>query len=251
MPKARGPPTLAERLRGPPPEAEAPGGPGPAAAAAGALRLEAGAAARLAELAAGGARACLAGPGAVAVAAEAGARPPAAAAPSLTPRESVARLDELAGDLLEALPEAAGRARQEGLVLEVFQVLLGTPSSGAVLASRTLALEKRQLLLQLLVQATRLAAGQGEGYWRMGSAQFETIVGWSNTLMNSLLTNSALALEDLLPSSASVRGALRDIEQFLDVCKPLSIPEKPAQLASQIQQASNYTVELLSLHVEK
>ena len=136
-------------------------------------------------------------------------------------------------------------------MLEVFQVLLGTPSSGAVLASRTLALEKRQLLLQLLVQATRLAAGQGEGYWRMGSAQFETIVGWSNTLMNSLLTNSALALEDLLPSSASVRGALRDIEQFLDVCKPLSIPEKPAQLASQIQQASNYTVELLSLHVEK
>jgi len=73
-------------------------------------------------------------------------------------------------------------------------------------------------------------------------------VGWSNTLMNSLLTNSALALEDLLPASASVRGALRDIEEFLDVCKPLSIPEKPAQLA---QQASNYTVELLSLHVEK
>ena len=69
--------------------------------------------------------------------------------------------------------------------------------------------------------------------------------------MNSLLTNSALALEDLLPASASVRRAMHDIEQFLDVCKPLSIPEKPAQLVSRAQQASNYTVELLSLHVEK
>ena len=85
----------------------------------------------------------------------------------------------------------------------------------------------------------------------MGSAQFEVVVGWSNTLMNSLLTNSALALEDLLPASASVRKGLHDIEQFLDVIKPLSIPEKPAQLASRAQQASNYTVELLSLHVEK